>query len=342
MEKLEDLLEEVARKVLGLPAKTQVPGAPLKKLLEELPSGREIPAPLFSSSGHPGKHSPYETTGEALETRPEPQIIQPEGGTPEQTFPDPLRNLRECEKRFQKKVHELEKLKAKLLKRQKALQEAERVKGKALENAAYWQREAEKAQERASKDAAHWQKELARVVEENERLRVGFQKAQEDWARFQKEAERAALENQRKRIEELEARVRELEGIAEQKKLLEARLGRLSDLKKILPEPFPQESLFGVLVLDYPHLGNGAEERLIALIEGYQALLQGKDHPTFRHSNRELLVGEPEGIVLVGLERLLLDLASLPLARWLRTHAFQLEAFLQREQQSVSPRLREE
>ncbi|WP_254431556.1 hypothetical protein [Meiothermus sp. PNK-Is4] len=157
-----------------------------------------------------------------------------------------------------------------------------------------------------------------------------------------KEALEGQLEGYKKRVDELEARVRELEGIAVQKEHLEAQLAGLSSFKETLPEPFPQEALLRVLVLDYPNLGDKAEERVIALIEGYWAFLKGEDHPALRHSNRELLVGEPEGMVLVGLEKLLLDLASLPLARWLRTHAFRLEALLQEGQRPSSPRLREE
>ncbi|WP_245606081.1 hypothetical protein [Thermus amyloliquefaciens] len=141
---------------------------------------------------------------------------------------------------------------------------------------------------------------------------------------------------------ELEARLGELEGIAEQKEDLEAQLARLSSFKETLPEPFPQEALLRVLVLEYPSFGGKAEERVMALIEGYQALLKGEDHPALRHSNREFLRGEAEGIVLVGLEKLLEDLVNLPLARWLRVHAFRLEALLQEGQRLSSPRLTEE
>ena len=42
-------------------------------------------------------------------------------------------------------------------------------------------------------------------------------------------------------------------------------------------------------------------------------------------------------IVLLGVERLLLDLAESPLPRWLKTHAWLAEAFLTREKLS-SPR----
>lgn len=330
MAELEEVLREVARHVLGLPAEAKDSVSSLKKALGALPPNFEemLAAPLILDKQSVKSSSQETTAGEAVEVEPKPPSAQPDGGDQKPVMHDQdlLRRLRECEKKLQKKADEAEKLRAKLQKEEKARQKAESARG------------------RAEQEAAHLRKDLSRVAEERDRLSAELAKVREESTKLQTEkgALGGQVEGHKKRVDELEARVRELEGLAEQKAHLEAQLARLSSFKETLPEPFPQEALLRVLVLDYPSLGDKAEERVIALIEGYRALLKGEDHPTLRHSNRELLVGEPEGMVLVGLEKLLLDLASLPLARWLRTHAFRLEALLQEGQRLSSPRLREE
>lgn len=313
MSELEEILKEVARKALGLPAETPGGLSALKKDLCSSTRGLrgEVPTP-------PVRGLTQETAAPAVGPRP------PSAG-PAADDQDLWRRLRESEKRFQKKADEAEKLRAKLAKEEKARQEAESARG------------------RAEQEAARLRKELSRVAEERERLSAELAKVREESTKLQteKEALEGRVEGHKKRVDELEARVRELEGVVARKEPLEAQLARLKSFKEALPEPFPQEVLLRVLVLDYPGLGGRAEERVTALIEGYRAFLKGEDHPALSHSNRDLLVGEPEGVVLVGLERLLLDLASLPLARWLRTHAFRLEALLGGQALS-SPRLREE
>lgn len=336
MEELEGVLREVARHVLGLPAEARGPVPSVKKVLQALPPNfKETLAIPSGRDGESAKTSPRATTaGEVVEIGSRPPAAQPDG---EMQMPvhdrNLLRRLQLCEKKFQQKADAAAKLKARLEKVEWARQEAESAKGK------------------AQQEAAELRKALSRVAEEESQLRAQLEetrqalhKAQAENATFQ--TAKAALEEQirgqKRRVDELEARVRELESIAEQKKHLEAQLYRLKSFQQALPEPFPPEALLRVLVLDYPRLGGKAEERVIALIEGYQALLKGEGHPAFDHSNRELITGEPEGIVLLGLEKLLLDLASLPLARWLRTHAFRLEALLLEGRRPSSPRVREE
>ncbi|PZA07723.1 hypothetical protein EWH23_06220 [Meiothermus sp. PNK-Is4] len=322
MSELEEILKEAARKVLGLPTEAKGSVSSLKKALGALSPNFKETLATPSPDKQSAKNPPQATiVVEAVEVKPKPPSAQPDEGAqkPAAHDRDLLHRLRESQKKLQKKADEAEKLRAKLQKEQRAVQEAQSAKGRALE------------------EAAHLRKDLSRVAEERDRLSAELAKVEAD-----KEALEGQLEGYKKRVDELEARVRELEGIAVQKEHLEAQLAGLSSFKETLPEPFPQEALLRVLVLDYPNLGDKAEERVIALIEGYWAFLKGEDHPALRHSNRELLVGEPEGMVLVGLEKLLLDLASLPLARWLRTHAFRLEALLQEGQRPSSPRLREE
>ncbi|MER3481005.1 MAG: hypothetical protein C4327_11160 [Meiothermus sp.] len=294
MSELEEILKEVARKALGLPAETPGGLSALKKDLCSRTHGLrgEVSTPV-SLDRQPVKGLTPEAAASTVEPTP------PSAG-PAADDQDLWRRLRESEQKFRKKADEAEKLRAKLAKEEKARQEAESARG------------------RAEQEAALLRKELSRALEGKKHLGA-------ELARLQ--AANGALEE---RVKELESTTR-----AEP---LEA---RLQDFKDALPAPFPPEVLLRVLVLDYPGLGGGAEERVMALIEGYRAFLKGEDHPALFHSNRDLLVGQPEGVVLVGLERLLLDLASLPLARWLRTHAFRLEALLGGQALS-SPRLREE
>lgn len=329
MSELDEVLREVARHVLGLPSEAKDSVSSLKKALGALPPNfKEMLTALGPDKQSPKNPRQSTASDEAVEVAPKPPSVRPDGGAqkPAASDRDLLRRLRESEKKLQKKADEAEKLRARLQKAQKAIQEAQSARG------------------RAEQEAAYLRKDLSRVAEERDRLSAEIAKVREESAKLK--AEKGVLEEQvkghKKRVDELEARVRELEGLAVQKEHLEAQLARLSSFKETLPEPFPQEALLRVLVLDYPSLADKAEERVMTLIEGYRAFLKGEDHPALRHSNRQLLVGEPEGMVLVGLEKLLLDLASLPLARWLRTHAFRLEALLQEGQQLSSPRLREE
>lgn len=330
MAELEEVLREVVRNILGFPvgAKNSVPS--LRKALGELPqnSKETLAASLILDRCSVKSTSQETTASEAVEVEPKTPSARPDGGAqkPVAHEGELLRRLQEIEKKLQKKVNEAEKLRAKLEKEQKARQLAESAKG------------------RAEQEAAHLRKTLSRVAEEKDCLSAELKKVRAENAKFL--TDEAMLEQRVKsyemRLDDLETKVRELVCIEEQKKLLEDQFAKLSGFKEALPEPFPLEALLRVLVLDYPSLAGKAEERVIALIEGYRAFLKRENHPTFLHSNLELLVGEPEGIVLLGLEKLLLDLDSLPLTRWLRTHAFRLEALLQEGQQLSSPRLREE
>jgi hypothetical protein len=319
MAELEEILEEVARGILGLPAQAAESISSLKKMLGVWPTQPEgIPAILVDPNG--ASASPPRESGA-------PTTASTEAGVALGFYEQGLaKKLRECERKFQRKADELQKLEIRLKKEQKARREAEAVGG------------------RASQEAADWHRAFARSEAEKQRLHAELERVRDERARL--EVDKKALEEQLKahseRLEALEAQVQHLEGLAKKKEQLEAQLEKLRSFRDLLPEPFPPEALLRVLVLDYPSLGGKAEERVERLIEGYRAFLNGEDHPALRHSNRELLLGEAEGMVLVGLERLLLDLASLPLARWLRTHAFRLEAWLQDQQKLSSPRLMEE
>lgn len=327
MSELEETLEKVARKVLGLPVEAQASLDSLKKKLESLPLNRkeQLVAPI--SVAKPAAVGPAQETG-AGEVASELPSAEPTKGSVAPVAEDQslLRRLRECEKKFRKKADEAEKLRIRLEKEQKAGREAESARGRALQEAAHLRKDLE----RLRRELEQVGKELESLRKENAALREDKKGLQERLREYE-EQEGA-----------LKARVRELEAVQAQKEHLEAQLAQLKRFKEDLPEPFPPEALFRVLVLDYPKLGSKEDERLVSLIEGYRALLEGKEHPVLRHTNRWLLTGEPKGIVLVGLERLLLDLVNLPVARWLRVHAFRLEALLQQGERLVSPRLMEE
>ncbi len=283
MKEFEAILEEVAREVLGLPQKSPPP----------LPFPKEEARPLILGKGPAGLPRLGEGKPPAPQGPPAPDR-------------EVLRRLGELERRFQKKVQEVEGLKAKLQREKKARQEAERARQQALEA------------------TAHLRKALAQAVEEKDRLAAKLAAALAQGAELRRAKE--ALEEEakvyRERLQDLEARLKALE---------ETRPPQLEALKARLPGPFPEEALFRVLVLDYPRLGEEPGERVRGLLEGYRAFLEGREHPALEHSNRAWLLGEPEGVVLLGLEGLLRDLASLPLLRWLRAYAFRLEAFLQGE-----------
>jgi hypothetical protein len=317
MSELEDLLKEVAQKVLGLPSEVKDPGS--SRNLKGLPLN-------FTSMPAAPQHQHSETSSsQQPAVDPPKQSFAPsdrEAQMPAADDRELSRELRKCEKKFQDKVKEAEQCKAKLLKEQKALEEARSAQGK------------------AEQEAARFRKDLAQVTEDRARLEAELEWLKKEDAQLKVERLSGDLAELQRRFEELEARALELERAAEGKAELEAKLAKLTAFQERLPEPFPQEALLRILVLDYPSFGKEPEGRVMALIEGYRALLAGEDHPALNHSNRALLAGAPEGVVLLGLEQLLLDLLNLPLARWLRTHAFRLEHLLQ-ERRFTSPRLEE-
>lgn len=224
--------------------------------------------------------------------------------------PPPERSLLSLQGELKRTRDQLEKLKVKLAQAEKARAEAVKERDKARQEAAVLRKQVEAltashtAMERALEEA---QKRLDALLGELEALK----------------REQGEVEALRKEKEALLARA--------------ARWERAERLRERLPEPFPLEAFFRALFVPYPDLGATPEARLLALAEGYRALLQGKEHPILSLTNWALLSGEPEGIVLLGVERLLLDLAESPLPRWLKTHAWLAEAFLTREKLS-SPR----
>ncbi len=245
--------------------------------------------------------------------------------------------LRECQNRFAKKVQEAEGLRRDLAKAEKQKEEALKERDRAREEAALLRK---KLQELEG-EKGRWEQEVSEFQEALQRTRGELEEAKREVEGLKSHlAEALELESERARWEEERARLEE--GLRRERALREEAEARLKALKGApLPPPLPQEALLRVLVLDYPALGEGPVERLKALLEGYRAFLRAEDHPALAHSNARFLSGEPEGILLLGLERLLQDLGRLPLERWLRTHAFRLEALLAPQELPPSPRLEE-
>ncbi len=312
--------EEAIRAALGLPPETppSLPG--LKKALGPWVAGFGEPAkPERKGAVNQGGDSFRPKVSQAKE------LDQPEA-------PREAKEVRELKNRLQKKAHEVQALQAKLARETRAREKAEAQLGRKAQELAHLGH----ALEDLRQNLAQLEARASALEEERDRL----------WR------EKAALEEAQRPLEEAlrlkEEELRRLQcRLAELEEALEAAQKRLEASEAVealgqrLPEPFPQEALFQVLVLDYPNLGTKPRDRLIGLMEGYRALLRGEDHPALEATNRAFLKGEPEGIVVLGVELLLRDLASFPLHRWLRTHAMAVEAFLVPERTTPSPRLRE-
>ena len=99
----------------------------------------------------------------------------------------------------------------------------------------------------------------------------------------------------------------------------------LADARQI---PFEPQELEGVWVIPYGELADEARERLWLLIGMYEAALRGEEHPGLAKTNWQGLRGRPKGLLLLGTDRLLDDMARLPLRRWLEASLFAREAYL--------------
>ena len=92
--------------------------------------------------------------------------------------------------------------------------------------------------------------------------------------------------------------------------------------------PFKPEELSGVWVVPYASLAEEPKRRLVALLKLYEAALAGKDEPILRQTNWASLAGTPSGIILTDIDKLLYDMTSIPLARWVETSLFDTETYL--------------
>lgn len=310
MPDLEAILEEIAQSLLGRAQNRDLPPTlgDLRRTLREMPGEVKMPTWI---TGPASSHTRLDLLGHKGENGDEGQ---------EEVAHGLEQRLRECQKRFSKKVHEVEELKRRL--------------AKAREE----QTQAERKQDRAKEEAARYRNELAYLEEEKERIAKKLAESQEALASLEGkvaalQAENEALKNRLAQTETLlqenTQRLEEAQGVFAEVKRLKEELDRLRTWRERLPEPFPQDALFHLLVLDYSRFGDDARTRIQALLEAYQSLKEGRDHPVLaEHSNFPLLEGRREGLVLLGVEVLLQDLTDLPLVKWVRTHALRLESFL--------------
>ncbi len=307
MPEWEALLEEIAQRVLGKGVGDDAPKT-LEALRRSLPRwGLELPLPTWSE-GRP-------VSGSAWDLLPGSEVRDPPKEDPEAR-----RRLRECQERLKKKDHQLQDLTRRLQGETSARQKAERERDLARQEQAGLRRHLDDLKAELSR----LQQELVQQKAETARVQGSLEDALRKQERLLE-----ALSDAEKRAVELQARVERLEAELEEKEDLLGRYSWIQAHAEKLPEPFPAEALLRVLVLDYPHFANQPQDRLLALVEGYRSLKKGEVHAVFReHSNLELLGDTREGLVLLGVEVFLEDLARLPLDRWLRTYALRIQSFL--------------
>lgn len=103
--------------------------------------------------------------------------------------------------------------------------------------------------------------------------------------------------------------------------------------------------LKNALLIDYRHLAIQPSNRLLLLLELYKAFLKhDKDHLGLQqHSNYADFKNpstEIRGILILGMEQLLLDAVNLPLVAWLHSQSFQQETVLKQLLEAIeSPRI---
>ena len=122
---------------------------------------------------------------------------------------------------------------------------------------------------------------------------------------------------------------------------LEQELEALEQKGRTANLPVDPLVLEGSLIIDYEVLGNTPKERLTVLLDLYEAALAKRPHESLESTNWSALdQGEFGGILLLGLELLLLDAIKLPVRRFLQTQSFSREALLHALLQKIeSPRL---
>lgn len=173
--------------------------------------------------------------------------------------------------------------------------------------------------------------EVARLDSKIEALTANLAQAGQNLAEITQEREQLT-----RQLAELE---QERDQLSQQLTEASRRQLRVPDLPASGTEIFQQ-----ALIIDYRALGQSPTQRLIQLSELYSSLLQNLPHPALTEASNwpdlKAQNQEPSQILLLALEQLLYDQASLPIARWLRTAGFRSEALLAGlDQQLRSPRL---
>jgi hypothetical protein len=142
-------LEEF-QKALGRPAEAEGSLASLRKALWAFsPNTKGLLRASVVLEGQSDKGSEPKTP--VVHIEPEPPAVQAaqEAHKPSTDDQEVLHRLREIEKKYRKKSDEAEKLRVRLQREEKARQEAERLRGKAEQEAAHLRRDREQAHQNA-------------------------------------------------------------------------------------------------------------------------------------------------------------------------------------------------
>lgn len=202
--------------------------------------------------------------------------------------------------------------------REQAGRRAEREQRRAQQALAASEREIEAQQARHDQELAA----ARRTIEQLERgVRAGEHERSQQL--------NALLTRERAESERLRARhaqqLKELRGTIT---ALQEELAAHADQQDPL---FDEALLDDALVISYATVSSDPIERLTTLFEAYAAFLAGRrEHEGLvRHSNISQFKGrQPVGILLLGLEQLLLDGVNVPLTRYLTMRSFRQEAVL--------------
>lgn len=128
---------------------------------------------------------------------------------------------------------------------------------------------------------------------------------------------------------ELMETIEERDDARRQLALLQRELASTERKARQQPAALDANVLATSLVIDYEALGTEPKERLTLLLDLYEASLDKRPHAALDKTNWHGLVrGEYKGILLLGLETLLLDAVQLPLRRFLAMQSFSREALL--------------
>lgn len=103
-----------------------------------------------------------------------------------------------------------------------------------------------------------------------------------------------------------------------------------------IPVGLDDESFGKALVIDYDLLGEESIERFKVLLSLYESYLKGtSEEVLLQKTNLAALKGEPEGLLLLGLESFLNDCLKLPIRRYLNLSSFKHESLIMALGQAV-------
>lgn len=261
-------------------------------------------------------------------------LNRPSAPEPERPTVDPaeLEGLKVEFKELQSRLHEVEHKKRRLqaslesLGKDRSKLEAEKAKlSEQLHQEQHARKQVETGVQTQAREAenkvANLQRELNRLAKDLECMRSDLFERDREIVRLERHSRdaRTHLEEARDKLEHQRAEFKELQ----------ARYHKLEQ-RSSHQAPLPGDLLEQALVVDYPNLGADPAERLIHLLELYRAFLKEEPHPLLeQHTNWLEFQGQsPLGILLLGLEQMLLDGLNLPLTRFLRMPMFRSESLL--------------